>query len=59
MTAVNYWFGMERGMALYQIIGGGKGLVSAETPTRFRKRDGVCELLLRDLESLWNVTKSS
>lgn len=55
MSAVNYWFGLEHGMALYQIIGGG----GKETPTRFRKRDGVCELLLRYLESLWNVTKPS
>lgn len=59
MSAVNYWFGMGCGMALYQIIGGGKGLVSAETPTHFRKRGGVCELLLRDLEISFNMTKAS
>lgn len=52
MSAVNYWFGTERGMALYQIIG-------AETLPRFGKSDGGCELLLRDLKSVWSVTKSS
>lgn len=25
MSVVNYWFGMEHEMALYQIIGGKKG----------------------------------
>lgn len=33
MSVVNYWFGMEHAMALYQIIEGEKGLAPAETLT--------------------------
>lgn len=55
MSVVNYWFGMEHKVALYQITGGrvGMGVGRAGTSRDFDwLRWSVCGLPFRDLDSL-------
>ena len=52
------WHGTWNGFVPEHWVVGG-GLVAAETPTCFRKSDGICGHLLRDQETLWSVIKSS